>query len=809
MISATLSAFTAIYHAFGCKTVDPKPVLKSLPKVFGHADKNVRAGAQALTVEFYRWLRDGMKPLFWNDLKPVQQQDLEKHFEKIKDEPSSKPERLLRSQQAAQAAQAATAPSGNADDAIEAGEDEEGDMIPEVMAVDVFPRIPRDFSERLSSTKWKDRKEALDELYVAINFPAIEEGPFDDIVRGLAKCMKDANIAVVTVAANCVELLAKGLRLKFSKYRSNVFTPIMERLKERKQSVTDALAGALDAVCSATSISDCLEETLGFFANKNPQIKLESTRFLIRALKISRQAPSVPEVKQIADSTSKLLTDSQETQRNTACEVLGVLLKVMGERVMTVHFNDLDDIRKAKIKEYADAAEVKAKYKPKVAAPASKPPSTSVQKKPMNKKPASGGAGPSVVKKSVPAAAPTAQDEPVTTPLQTKPTTRPAIARPGAGATNPRALKQPLAGHANTVRKLPTPGANSINAQASPRRVPQPPTSPPPEDSTPAPKIHRGLAARTLTKSAQTDPAPISASSSTTTQPLPSIERIELDELRAEVERLRSTNETLRADHLKLTSQVHELQNQNAQLIEDHTRDVLSIKAKETQLVRARSDAETAEQQASSLQREVERLKRELSRIGRAASPRASEFATAADIFPGGDDAPDGARRLAGAGSRHAVMSPTFGVGKENAAPDGQIAVKSLTRVGSNASDGYNSSSSPRRAMGSGRPLSQPAPPYNVYNSSANGHSSSFSSSHGGVRATGRFEPDARSSVTSSKSLRGDESRNQLVQTSEEKGSGAEGGLESWKRAAEVTQNLKARIELMKARQQQQSLHRG
>lgn len=106
VIAATLDALAQIYHAYGCKTIEPKSVLKLLPKVYGHADKNVRAKAQELTVEFYRWLKDAMKPLFWNDLKPVQQQDLDKLFEKVKDEPPPKQERLLRSQQAAKEAAA-------------------------------------------------------------------------------------------------------------------------------------------------------------------------------------------------------------------------------------------------------------------------------------------------------------------------------------------------------------------------------------------------------------------------------------------------------------------------------------------------------------------------------------------------------------------------------------------------------------------------------------------------------------------------------------------------------------------------------
>lgn len=82
VVAASLAAFTLIYHNFGCKIVDPKQTLKALTKVFGHADKNVRAEAQNLTVELYRWLREAIKPLFWADLKPVQQADLEKEIKR-------------------------------------------------------------------------------------------------------------------------------------------------------------------------------------------------------------------------------------------------------------------------------------------------------------------------------------------------------------------------------------------------------------------------------------------------------------------------------------------------------------------------------------------------------------------------------------------------------------------------------------------------------------------------------------------------------------------------------------------------------
>ncbi|KAL8977902.1 MAG: hypothetical protein Q9177_006537, partial [Variospora cf. flavescens] len=369
IIAATLAALTAIVHAYGVKIIDPKPVLKALPKVFGHADKNVRAEAQNLAVELYRWLREAMKTLFWNELKPVQQQDLEKLFEAVKQEPPPKQERLLRSQQAVEAVSSTAQEDRDAE--AEAEDDQPGNVDAFDLAepVDVLSKVPADFHEKMASTKWKDRKEALDAFFAAANTDRIKDGHFEDIVALLAKSMKDANIAVVTVAANCIECLAKGLRHGFAKYRGRTMPPIMERLKEKKQSVADALGAALDAVFASTGLSECLEDILEFLKHKNPQVKAETLKFLIRCLKTTREAPSKTEVKLIAETANKLLTDSSEPTRAGGAEVLGTVMKIMGDRAMGPYLDGLDDIRKTKIKEYCDAAEVKAKDKPKPVAP--------------------------------------------------------------------------------------------------------------------------------------------------------------------------------------------------------------------------------------------------------------------------------------------------------------------------------------------------------------------------------------------------------------------------------------------------------
>ncbi|KAJ8107544.1 hypothetical protein OPT61_g8795 [Boeremia exigua] len=708
VIAATLDALTQIYHAYGCKTIEPKSVLKLLPKAYGHADKNVRAKAQELTVEFYRWLKDAMKPLFWNDLKPVQQQDLDKLFEKVKDEPPPKQERLLRSQQAAK--EAAAAAPGGGDEEFDEEEDGAIDLEPEFEAVDVFAKIPKDFNERLGSTKWKDRKEVLEETQKALDTPRIAEGPFDDLVRGFAKSMKDANVAVVITAANCVELLAKGLKKSFNKYRKDIMNAMMERLKEKKQTVTDALGGALDAAFASSSFADCLEEILEFLKHKNPQVKLESTRFLVRCLKYTREAPSPAEAKTLAEASTKLLTESQEVQRSAGAEALGTLWKIMGDRIMNPHLDGLDDIRKTKIKEFFEAAEVKAKYKPKTAAPPKPVAAPAATKKPaLGKRP--------VPKKAAPAAAPpppAAAEEP-TAPLAPKPTTRPGVSKLKSGLAGPR-----LGG-------LKKPGL----AAPSPKRPPKFGAG-------------RGLAGRPLGKpAAESTAAPAAAPAG-----LGLVERAELEELRAEAERLRRQNEELRNERTKLASQIHELQNQNAQLIEDHTRDVLSIKAKETQLVRARSDYEAAEQTTQSQQREIDRLKRELSRQVRVTSPPPTDLAD--QIYSDGNG-----------------------------------------RFGDSS---YNSHSSYGRR--DGRVASGPLSP------GGDGKENFDSLSRPDSHLSGKLSPmRADASGMSSFSSRGGRNSPAENGTSRMGTSHAASGAESWKRAAEVTQNLKQRIEMMKASQ--------
>ena len=86
-----------IYKQFGLRTVNPKPALKLLPKLFAHSDKTVRAEATAFTLVLYSWLGDALKPSL-TELKPLQLKELEEAFATVEPGKATQ-ERFLRSQE--------------------------------------------------------------------------------------------------------------------------------------------------------------------------------------------------------------------------------------------------------------------------------------------------------------------------------------------------------------------------------------------------------------------------------------------------------------------------------------------------------------------------------------------------------------------------------------------------------------------------------------------------------------------------------------------------------------------------------------
>jgi cytoskeleton-associated protein 5 len=73
-----------------------------------------------------------------------------------------------------------------------------------------------------------------------------------------------------------------------------------------------------------------------------------------------------------------LLEDSDEKVRTGAAEGLGLTMKIVGERALNPVMESMDDIRKAKVKEAFEKAQVKCKA---TAAPPPKPPAAAAPPK--------------------------------------------------------------------------------------------------------------------------------------------------------------------------------------------------------------------------------------------------------------------------------------------------------------------------------------------------------------------------------------------------------------------------------------------
>jgi cytoskeleton-associated protein 5 len=249
--------------------------------------------------------------------------------------------------------------------------------------VDIVPKLPSSLKAGLVSSKWKERKEVLDELLTLVNAtPRIKDtSEFGELARSLATCIhKDANINCVMVAAGCIEGLAKGIMAPFGRYRESLVGPMLERLKERKANVTDSIGAALDAVFTTASLStripidilnehsylqttlpDIIPDILPAIVNKNPQVKEGSLKFFNRCLSTSTIPLPASQLKPVTESLSTLLEDGFAGARDEAATCLGTLMKMVGERPLNALVDGLADVRKAKVKEAYEKATVKCK----------------------------------------------------------------------------------------------------------------------------------------------------------------------------------------------------------------------------------------------------------------------------------------------------------------------------------------------------------------------------------------------------------------------------------------------------------------
>ncbi|CAF4726258.1 unnamed protein product, partial [Rotaria sp. Silwood2] len=221
-------------------------------------------------------------------------QELQTEFDKLDLNGADKPRqtRFLRSQQNVKQKQGQAAASGGGGsaaivvgDEAEAEVQEEADPLEMLEAANVLDRLPKEFFEKIESKQWKDRKEVLDELLTLLtqNPKLAPEADYFELIKALSKIIsKDSNIPVVLVTAKCMTALAKGLRKAFKNYTINVLEVCLDRFREKKPNVIEALRETCEASYPGTNLEQMSEIAVAALAHKTPIVRQCTQQFLTK-----------------------------------------------------------------------------------------------------------------------------------------------------------------------------------------------------------------------------------------------------------------------------------------------------------------------------------------------------------------------------------------------------------------------------------------------------------------------------------------------------------------------------------------------
>ncbi|KAJ2888463.1 hypothetical protein FB639_000626 [Coemansia asiatica] len=371
-VAAAVAAVKDIVSSFGVKFLTLKPLLKALLKPFAHKDNSVRAEAQRLAVELYRWMGQAIMPSL-QDLPPVLHKELETQFTAISGNPPPKQTRLLRSQQESEASDepaakiSAGAVSDSADNGDESAENAAAEIDPWEMAdpVDITKKLPDDYYTFVTSSKWKERKEVIESLHETLKKSIrLQMSPgTGDIIQEMGRKIGDTNIIVATLAIQCLGLFASGLRQVFSPFVQSTLPALIEKSKERKQTVVEAIRETEDAYflatgCDLTAFGD---HYFTGATHKNPQTRAETNHMLRRCLAVTPTRPAKGDVKRYTDQLKSGLDDGDAGVRESAAECLGTLSKLVTAKMIEPFIEGVDKIKLEKIHEYAEKATVKVK----------------------------------------------------------------------------------------------------------------------------------------------------------------------------------------------------------------------------------------------------------------------------------------------------------------------------------------------------------------------------------------------------------------------------------------------------------------
>ncbi|KAL2324840.1 hypothetical protein Fmac_023898 [Flemingia macrophylla] len=361
---AVVPAIDVMFQAlseFGAKIVPPKRLLKMLPELFDHQDQNVRASSKGLTLELCRWIgKDSVKSILFEKMRDTMKKELEAELVNVTG--IAKPTRKIRSEQDKEPEPEAVSEVVGPGPSVESGNDapQEIDEYELVDPVDILTPLEKSgFWDGVKATKWSERKEAVAELTKLASTKRISPGDFSEVCRTLKKLITDVNIAVAVEAVQAIGNLAHGLRTHFSASSRFLLPVLLEKLKEKKPALAEALVQTLQAMHKAGCISlvDIVDDVKTATKNKVPLVRSLSLTWVAFCIETSNKGIITKVHKDYVPICMECLNDSTPEVRDAAFSALAAIAKSVGMRPLERSLEKLDDVRRKKLSEMISGSE--------------------------------------------------------------------------------------------------------------------------------------------------------------------------------------------------------------------------------------------------------------------------------------------------------------------------------------------------------------------------------------------------------------------------------------------------------------------
>ncbi|RZC65417.1 hypothetical protein C5167_009104 [Papaver somniferum] len=361
---AVVPAIDVMFQAlsdFGSKVVPPKRILKMLPELFDHQDQNVRASSKGLTLELCRWIgKDPVKSILFEKMRDTMKKELEAELVNVTS--GARPTRKIRSEQDKEPEPEAVSEVVGTGPSEESAADvpQEIDEYELVDPVDILTPLEKSgFWDGVKATKWSERKEAVAELTKLASTKRIAPGDFSEVCRTLKKLITDVNIAVAVEAIQAIGNLASGLRNHFSGSSRFILPVLLEKLKEKKPTVTEALSQTLQAMHKAGcfTLPDVVEDVKTAVKNKVPLVRSLTLNWVTFCTETSNKAVVLKLHKDYVPICMECLNDGTPDVRDASFSVLAAIAKSVGMRPLERSLEKLDEVRKKKLTEMIAGSE--------------------------------------------------------------------------------------------------------------------------------------------------------------------------------------------------------------------------------------------------------------------------------------------------------------------------------------------------------------------------------------------------------------------------------------------------------------------